>query len=247
MYSDDPQVTDDFSLLQIFASRLESALDSAGYPRERKRRLGRLSEQFRVTRPGARKWLAGEGLPSPTMLLRISSELGVTIDFLMGRGPGAEALAPLPALLGSPLYRGNTGDGVPNGVYPASFEEAGTIVIADTGVAEAPAYTFCVTAWCDVVECNVRQGDVLFVDASCRHLVERGRYVLRIATGLTFLRRAALRLDGAVEFLPATAPPSVSFPPEQLNFNPSGSLQAALDREGILVLGRIVGTLRWNS
>ncbi len=70
-----------------FAERLKSALDSAGYPKKGKGRLGALSELFGVSSQAVARWLTGEIYPTKR-INDIAQKLNVSANWLL-TGQGA--------------------------------------------------------------------------------------------------------------------------------------------------------------
>ena len=72
------------ALPAIFAQRFNRVLDDAGYPPTISRRCTNVAYDFEVSAAAVRKWLLGEGLPSPAMMKRLAQHFAISLDFLLG-------------------------------------------------------------------------------------------------------------------------------------------------------------------
>ena len=69
-----------------FADRLQQALDYAGFPGDSER-IGRLAEEYDVSRGTARKWLRGLALPELQRMLQLAVQQRISFEWLAtGRG-----------------------------------------------------------------------------------------------------------------------------------------------------------------
>ena len=76
------------SLPRIFSHRFGRVLDSAHYPLTISKRCTNVAYDFDVSAAAVRKWLVGEGLPSPAMMKRLALHFKTTLDFLLGLAEG---------------------------------------------------------------------------------------------------------------------------------------------------------------
>ena len=78
------QVAPTASLPDIFAQRLNLVLDNARFPASISKRCTNVAYDFDLSAAAVRKWLVGEGLPSPAMMKRLAQHFNISLDFLMG-------------------------------------------------------------------------------------------------------------------------------------------------------------------
>lgn len=81
---------------ESFSKRLSKALDYAGVPGGRERRLA-VSRMFGVSREAVRKWLAGESIPDTKRLPEIAKLLGVRAEWLITGAGGMESSSEPPS------------------------------------------------------------------------------------------------------------------------------------------------------
>jgi transcriptional regulator with XRE-family HTH domain len=107
-----------------FAARLHQVFDLDEV--EAQDRVPRLAKVAQVSKSTARRWLAGQCLPTdPYRLLRLAKALVVTPDWLvMGRAPSPEAWRALRALEALQLVKGTRAK---SAVYLAALGDPGAI------------------------------------------------------------------------------------------------------------------------
>jgi hypothetical protein len=72
---------------ETFAERFSRALDYAGVPSGRQRRMI-VARMFKVSGEAVRKWLAGESIPNTKRIQKMAEKLGVRGEWLLtGQGP----------------------------------------------------------------------------------------------------------------------------------------------------------------
>ena len=76
------------ALPSIFAQRLNLVLDDARFPASISKRCTNVAYDFDVSAAAVRKWLVGEGLPSPAMMKRLALHFNTSLDFLLGLSDG---------------------------------------------------------------------------------------------------------------------------------------------------------------
>lgn len=73
--------------LHDFSTRLNKALDAAGFPPKGEGRQVELGKRMGVSQKGARKWVEAEGMPSTRRLEELATVARTTVGYLMGLEP----------------------------------------------------------------------------------------------------------------------------------------------------------------
>lgn len=98
---------------ELFAARLNKALDHFGIPQKGHGRQTEAAKLFGVTQKGARKWLEGESMPALKRVPQMARRIGVRADWLLtGDGQMLPDKNQLPALPRVPIV-GSLEDGPP--------------------------------------------------------------------------------------------------------------------------------------
>ncbi|MBX9609721.1 MAG: helix-turn-helix transcriptional regulator [Gammaproteobacteria bacterium] len=223
-----------------FAKRLNEACDDAGVPAKHHGRQGALASLFGVTQKGARKWLEGESMPSPTRWPEFGAKLHVRPEWLfLGQGGKTEAsrtasVIDRPPTLSIPLLSSfaSMGLGFPVQEHETVIDNLRlsqdwcrrNLNVSNLGNLAA------LSAYGDSMRPTFDDGDILIVDRGISSLTVDAVYVLQFRDEL-YVKRIQRRPDGAVVIRSDNALY------EPLVIDPAS--------DGLRVLGRVVWA--WNG
>ena len=232
------QATKSIVLVKDFASRLNMLLDGAQYAKVAKPRATRLAKEHQVSVTTARKWLLGEALPSPVILIAIAHAHGVSIDWLL---TGAGSMNPT-TLVATPLYRmaGPGGEKTTGG-----FEQIATYYRERNAIPRhEQEFHALILSWAEARDPAVTLGDIFFVNTSVTSLKENAIYLVR-SPASTSVRRIRVSLEGTatVSRVSATNDREESvFNLADIAFNSHHDINAIATLP-LLIVGRVVGIL----
>jgi len=178
------------ALAQTFADRFNRALDKGNFPSLHFGRQREVALRFNVTRSAARKWVTGICLPDVDHLITICNELGVTIDYLVGRDiqNDNEKLV-IPLLVGEPsALLGNS-----KCIGQFSFGED----VIRSAMRLPPNGTGLYLITTDSMQPLINLGDIAFLDMSVRHLEDGSIYLFGFRDRI-LLRRITLGFDDQI-------------------------------------------------
>lgn len=239
-------LSDDARLVQTFAERLNTVLDARGVAAQQSLRSEELAGRFGVSPSGARKWLLGLGLPAPSMLVSIAAQYEVTIDWLFGLSDSLLASSPGPVLI-APVYA------IPPNVIhtpeSSGFTRVGSVQInhdrEHQQLSALPAIAM-IRMWADMPDLGLHLPDVVIVGLGLPPVFEENAvYLLRDHSQRSYIRRVEIGLNGDVGLKKAIGDETV-VPARRFSFNTEHSVLPLAKKNRILVLGRIVGVMRFS-